>query len=100
MSVDILQNFREVLTVVQRRNFATRGPEARLYFVMGAAILFPAALFTYAWCTFPNVHWISLCIEITVRLEVSAMCDGLTRGQVIEFSSFLIFLVNADSRCL
>ncbi|KAF7790234.1 hypothetical protein EIP86_001186 [Pleurotus ostreatoroseus] len=59
-----------------RKNHATRGPEARLYLVMGAAITFPAALFIYAWCTFPNVHWISLCIAITI----------------IEFSSFLIYL--------
>ena len=37
---------------------------------MGAAITFPAALFIYAWCTFPNVHWISLCIAITVSLSL------------------------------
>lgn len=49
------------------KNVATRGPEARLYLVLFAAVTFPASLFIYAWCTFPNVHWISLCIAITVR---------------------------------
>lgn len=50
-----------------RRNVGTRGPEARLYHAMFAAILFPIAMFIYAWCTFSNVHWISLVIAITVR---------------------------------
>ena len=78
--------------VLHRRKVATRGPEARLYFVMGAAILFPASLFTYAWCTFPHVHWISLCIAITVCHELNKLCDVLTPFEVIEFSCFLIYL--------
>ncbi|THH29519.1 hypothetical protein EUX98_g4679 [Antrodiella citrinella] len=32
-----------------RKNVAIRGPEARLYHAMFAAILFPAAMFIYAW---------------------------------------------------
>ncbi|KAI0784520.1 major facilitator superfamily domain-containing protein [Abortiporus biennis] len=50
------------------KHFATRGPEARLYTAMFAAILFPASMFIYAWCTFPNVHWISLAIALTLFL--------------------------------
>ncbi|TCD71762.1 hypothetical protein EIP91_003105 [Steccherinum ochraceum] len=49
-----------------QKNFATRGPEARLYHAMFAGVLFPAAMFIYAWCTFPNVHWISLAIGIVL----------------------------------
>ncbi|THG98765.1 hypothetical protein EW026_g3482 [Hermanssonia centrifuga] len=50
-----------------KKNQPTRGPEARLYIAMVAAITFPAGLFIYAWCTFPFVNWISLCIAITLR---------------------------------
>ncbi|KIP03425.1 hypothetical protein PHLGIDRAFT_110854 [Phlebiopsis gigantea 11061_1 CR5-6] len=59
-----------------QKYYATRGPEARLYLAMCAGITFSAALFIYAWCTFPWVHWISLCIAIVL----------------IEFSSFTIYL--------
>ncbi|KAL4252903.1 MFS transporter superfamily protein [Abortiporus biennis] len=45
-------------------NVATRGPEARLYTAMFAAVLFPVGMFIYAWCTFPQVHWIALAIGI------------------------------------
>ena len=57
-----------MIFVFQRKNVATRGPEARLYAAMFAAILFPAGMFIYAWCTFPSVHWISLVIGVTVRI--------------------------------
>ncbi|KAI0080216.1 MFS general substrate transporter [Panus rudis PR-1116 ss-1] len=43
-----------------------RGPEARLYMSMFGAILFPSAMLIYAWCTFPWVHWIALCIGTTL----------------------------------
>lgn len=55
-----------MIQYVNRKNVATRGPEARLYSSMFACLLFPAAMFIYAWCTFPWVHWISLAIGITV----------------------------------
>ena len=49
------------------RNVATRGPEARLYMPMFAAVLFPAGMFIYAWCTYTRVNWIALAIGIVVR---------------------------------
>ncbi|KAH8104030.1 MFS general substrate transporter [Cristinia sonorae] len=55
--------FQEIL---YRKNVGTRGPEARLYHAMLGGIVFPAAMFIYAWCTFPDVHWISLVIAITL----------------------------------
>ncbi|EIW77022.1 MFS general substrate transporter [Coniophora puteana RWD-64-598 SS2] len=48
------------------RNFATRGPEARLYVAMLAAVLFPAGMFIYAWTAFPYVPWIAPAIGLTV----------------------------------
>lgn len=54
-----------------RKNFAKRGPEARLYGAMFAAILFPIGMFIYAWCSFPYVPWIALVIAIVVRAFVS-----------------------------
>ena len=59
---------------VSRKNVKTKGPEARLYHAMFAAILFPAAMFIYAWCTFPFVPWIALVIGITVSTD-SALFD-------------------------
>ncbi|TFY54075.1 hypothetical protein EVJ58_g9074, partial [Rhodofomes roseus] len=56
--------------VIQERlyakNVATRGPEARLYAPMFAAILFPVGMFIYAWCTYSRVHWIALAIGIVL----------------------------------
>ncbi|KAI0687388.1 major facilitator superfamily domain-containing protein [Cytidiella melzeri] len=49
-----------------RKHHATRGPEARLYCAMGAGIGLVGSLFMYAWCTFPDVPWITLCIAITL----------------------------------
>ncbi|KAK7687740.1 hypothetical protein QCA50_008958 [Cerrena zonata] len=51
-----------------QKNVGTRGPEARLYSSMFACLLFPAAMFIYAWCTLPGVHWISLAIGITLLI--------------------------------
>lgn len=56
----------EILSWTTRNNVATRGPEARLYAPMIAAVAFPAAMFMFAWCTFPDIHWIALAIAITV----------------------------------
>jgi hypothetical protein len=49
------------------RYHATRGPEARLHTACGAAVLFPAGMFVYAWCAYPSVPWIGLCVGIVVR---------------------------------
>ncbi|KAJ7881180.1 MFS polyamine transporter [Mycena leptocephala] len=51
-----------------------RGPEARLILACAAAIMLPISMFIYAWCSFPDVPWISLVIALTlsrrlVRLE-------------------------------
>ncbi|KAI0343343.1 MFS general substrate transporter [Trametopsis cervina] len=54
------------------KHHARRGPEARLYTAMGAGVGLVGSLFMYAWCTFPNVHWISLCIAITVSFTISS----------------------------
>lgn len=51
-----------------RRNVAKRGPEARLYAAMFAAVLFPAGMLIYAWCSFPQVPWIALVIGIVVSV--------------------------------
>lgn len=49
-----------------RDNYPKRGPEARLYVSLVAAILFPASMFIYAWCTVDGVPWIALSIGITL----------------------------------
>lgn len=67
------QHYQEKL---YQKHQPTRGPEARLYMAMLAGIVFTGALFIYAWCSFANVHWISLCIAIVL----------------VEFASFTIYL--------
>ncbi|KAI0917884.1 hypothetical protein AcV5_002710 [Taiwanofungus camphoratus] len=49
-----------------KRYVGTRGPEARLFAPMAAAIMFPAGMFIYAWCTYTKVHWIALAIAIVI----------------------------------
>jgi hypothetical protein len=34
---------------------------------MAAGIILPAAMFIYAWTSFPHIHWIAPIIGITVR---------------------------------
>ncbi|KAF5355343.1 hypothetical protein D9758_006075 [Tetrapyrgos nigripes] len=48
------------------KNFASRGPEARLYFACIAGIGIPSGMFIYAWTSFPSVPWIAPAIGITV----------------------------------
>ncbi|KAI9062694.1 MFS general substrate transporter [Trametes sanguinea] len=43
-----------------------RGPEARLYSACVGALLFPAGMFIYAWCTFSYVHWMGMAVGIFV----------------------------------
>ncbi|TCD71766.1 hypothetical protein EIP91_003109 [Steccherinum ochraceum] len=63
-------SFGMCTNIIQERLYAkhvgTHGPEARLYHAMFAAILFPIAMYIYAWCTFPDVPWIALAIGITL----------------------------------
>ncbi|KAL0567583.1 hypothetical protein V5O48_014412, partial [Marasmius crinis-equi] len=50
-----------------QKNYAKRGPEARLYFACIAAILFPAGMFIYAWTSLSTLSsWAGLVIGITV----------------------------------
>ncbi|KAI0642409.1 MFS general substrate transporter [Trametes meyenii] len=44
----------------------TKGPEARLFSACVGAILFPAGIFIYAWCTFESVHWIGMVVGVWV----------------------------------
>ncbi|KZS99663.1 MFS general substrate transporter [Laetiporus sulphureus 93-53] len=48
------------------KNVATRGPEARLYAPMAAAILFPIGMFIFAWSTYTQVYWIAPAIGIVL----------------------------------
>ncbi|KAF7344296.1 MFS general substrate transporter [Mycena venus] len=41
-----------------RKHFPTRGPEARLFAACGAALLFPAGMFIYAWGANASIPWI------------------------------------------
>ncbi|EKM52164.1 uncharacterized protein PHACADRAFT_151169 [Phanerochaete carnosa HHB-10118-sp] len=59
----VAQYYQEKL---YQKNQPVRGPEARLYMAMPAGIVFAAGLFIYAWCSFADVHWISLCIGIVL----------------------------------
>lgn len=39
---------------------------------MGAGVMLPAAMFIYAWTSFPHVHWIAPIIGITVSYPISS----------------------------
>ncbi|KAI0700142.1 MFS general substrate transporter [Cerioporus squamosus] len=60
----------EAIQIYQERLYAkyhpTKGPEARLFSACLAAILFPAGMFIYAWCTFQSVPWIGMAMGIFV----------------------------------
>ncbi|KAF7422812.1 hypothetical protein PC9H_010971 [Pleurotus ostreatus] len=49
-----------------KKYYPKRDMEARLYTACFAAILFPAGIFIYAWCSFTRVHWIGLIIGIVI----------------------------------
>ncbi|XP_006455051.1 hypothetical protein AGABI2DRAFT_145318 [Agaricus bisporus var. bisporus H97] len=51
-----------------KKYYPTRNAEARLIASCYAAFLLPIGMFIYAWCSFPKVHWISLCIAITIYM--------------------------------
>lgn len=60
-----------VLNCNNRKNFKTRGQEARLYSACAAGILFPIAMFIYAWTSFENVNWVGMAVGITVSKSLS-----------------------------
>jgi hypothetical protein len=45
-----------------------RGPEARLYILCVAAVLFPLGCFIYGWTSYSFVPWIAPFIGFTVRI--------------------------------
>ena len=72
-----------------RRHFKRRGPEARLYMACIAGAVFPIGMFTYAWSSFPQVHWIVLLIGMVVcRFE---FLFGLAHGLSLRISQIFIW---------
>ncbi|EJD07445.1 MFS general substrate transporter [Fomitiporia mediterranea MF3/22] len=51
---------------IYAKKFESRGHEARLYSSCAAGVLFPASMFIYAWTSLAHVHWIAMCIAITL----------------------------------
>jgi len=51
---------------IYRRKHASRGPEARLYVALGAALLFPVGMYIYAWTAFPHITFIAPCVGLAV----------------------------------
>ncbi|KAJ7223281.1 MFS general substrate transporter [Mycena pura] len=49
-----------------RKHFPTRGPEARLFAACGAALLFPAGMFIYAWGARATTPWIVPVLGVTL----------------------------------
>jgi hypothetical protein len=49
-----------------RLRVGSRGPEARLYAALGAALLFPVGMFVFAWCGLPGVPWQGLAAGIVL----------------------------------
>lgn len=47
-----------------RKYYPVRGADARLYSACGASILFPIAMFIYAWCAYPSITWVAQAIGI------------------------------------
>ncbi|TDL23740.1 MFS general substrate transporter [Rickenella mellea] len=51
---------------IYQKRFPFKHQEARLYAACFSAILFPVAVFIYAWTSFENVHWMGMAIGITL----------------------------------
>ncbi|KAF8141955.1 major facilitator superfamily domain-containing protein [Boletus edulis] len=49
-----------------RQNVARKGPEARLYITCLVAVLFPFAMFMFAWTASQQIHWIWPTIALTI----------------------------------
>ena len=56
-----------------RKHFPKHGPEARLYWAMGAGVLFPVGIFLYAWTAYESVHWIAMVIGLTIFMWATFM---------------------------
>ncbi|KAH9935971.1 MFS general substrate transporter, partial [Epithele typhae] len=60
----------ELLQIYQEKLYAryhpSKGPEARLFSACLAAVLSPAGMFIYGWCTSPSVPWIGMVMGIFV----------------------------------
>lgn len=70
-----------------RKYYPTKGPEARLFSACLAAVLFPAGMFIYAWCTFPSVPWIGMAMGIFVRAHSSAQASDSLKLMILDRSS-------------
>ncbi|KAA1468947.1 MFS general substrate transporter [Dentipellis sp. KUC8613] len=46
--------------------YPKRGPEARLYWVCAAGVVFPIGMFIYAWTTYSFVTWVAPAIAIVI----------------------------------
>ena len=56
-----------------RKHFPKQGPEARLYWAMGAGVLFPVGMFIYAWTAFESIHWIAMIIGLILFMWATFM---------------------------
>ncbi|GAA5898013.1 hypothetical protein JCM6882_003306 [Rhodosporidiobolus microsporus] len=58
--------FDRACNILYMRHVATKGPEARLYTGLGAAIFVPIGSFFWAFTTYPHVHWVVPCIGMAI----------------------------------
>lgn len=53
-------------------------PEARLYWAVIGAFVFPACMYAFAWTGRPHIHWIVPAIFLTIAVSaISAMYAGV-----------------------
>ncbi|KAI0027159.1 drug transporter [Vararia minispora EC-137] len=60
----LITNFHQ--EYLYAKKFKKWGPEARLYWSMGAGIMVPAAMFIFAWTTLPQVPWAAMAVGPTI----------------------------------
>ncbi|GAA5874285.1 hypothetical protein JCM8547_007553 [Rhodosporidiobolus lusitaniae] len=58
--------FDRLCNILYMRHVAKKGPEARLYTGLGAAIFVPIGSFFWAFTTYPQVHWLVPCIGMAI----------------------------------
>ncbi|CED85156.1 Synaptic vesicle transporter SVOP and related transporters (major facilitator superfamily) [Phaffia rhodozyma] len=51
-----------------KKNFAARGPEARLYGACLSGMVFAIGCFIFGWTSYPDVHWIGPIVGLTVAI--------------------------------
>ncbi|KAJ7466776.1 MFS general substrate transporter [Mycena galericulata] len=71
-----------------RKHFPTLGPEARLFSACGAALVFPAGMFVYAWGAQARVHWIVPILGVMVFTYL-ADCYGQYASSALAGQSLL-----------